>query len=190
MEQQLQEEYLSIEQYIELLASSDRQTQYQAYTYLYSLGSGSIEAAIKGLSHSHPQVRRWCADLMDHFGDDRCISSLLETTKDVVPHVRRQAVHSISCQRCKSVPLQVDLTERLILLATTDQSMKVRQEAVFGLSMQPMHVNTITTLRNIIAELTSQETKTKAERVLLRNARYAFKRQMGQEERNQICRRE
>jgi hypothetical protein len=187
MEQSSTQEYLLIEQQVEQLSSSDRGIQYQAYMYLYNLGPAIIDAAIVGLLHPHPQVRRWCADLMDHFGNERCIPALLQTMQDPIPHVRRQAVHSISCQRCKSVPLQLDLTERLIMLATTDSSIKVRQEAVFGLSMQPSHPHTITTLQHIIAQLLRQEIRTKAERVLLRNAQYALKQQTSGQKHCQVC---
>jgi HEAT repeat protein len=80
---------------------------WQVSYMLASRGSHMLDAALRGLNHPHPQVRRSCADLMDHYGDDHCIEPLVALMDDPVAHVRWQAVHSLSCQRCKAVPLDV-----------------------------------------------------------------------------------
>ena len=46
-------------------------------------------------------------------GDDKCVLALSAALHDTAPYVRRQAVHSLSCQRCKSSPLQVDAVAHL-----------------------------------------------------------------------------
>jgi HEAT repeat protein len=168
---------LSSDQHIELLGSPNRAIAYQAATHLIRQGADILDAAVCGLDHPNPKVRRGCADLMDHLGDDRCIEPLIQRTADPIANVRRQAVHSLSCQRCKPTPLQVDLVSLLIERATTDPSMKVRQEAVFGLSMQPSDARAIALLETILMDATNTAALPKAERVLVRNARFALKRQ-------------
>ncbi|MBC8163766.1 MAG: HEAT repeat domain-containing protein [Roseiflexaceae bacterium] len=175
------------DQQIELLGSPNRAVAYQAAVALTQQGSAILDAAVQGLLHANPKVRRACADLMDHLGDDRCIEPLIEATTDTIPNVRRQAIHSLSCQRCKAVPLHVDLVTLLIERATTDPSIKVRQEAVFGLSMQPTDRRAIGVLEQIIADARQKKVQTKAERVLYRNARFALKRQLTDAQRVTPC---
>jgi HEAT repeat protein len=178
LEDELQQiSLLPPDQQIELLGSPNRAIAYHASMNLMRQGADILDAAVRGLDHANPKIRRGCADLMDHLGDDRCIEPLIHCTTDPIANVRRQAVHSLSCQRCKATPLQVDLVSLLIERATTDPSMKVRQEAVFGLSMQPSDARAIAVLEAVLMDATNKHTLTKAERVLVRNARFALKRQ-------------
>lgn len=74
---------------------------------------------VRGLTH--PQVRRWCAELLDHGADDRCIEPLVALMDDLV-------AHSLSCQRCKVIPLdiQAHVTPCTIELALHDPCVRVR----------------------------------------------------------------
>ena len=119
-------------------------------------------------------MRRWCADFFDHLGDDRCIAPLIALTHDAVPHVRRQAIHSLSCQRCKALPLDIDLTDLLIDHALHDSSLKVRGEAVFGLSMQAPTERAMQMLTNLIAALDAQQPLPDSLRKLRNTARYSL----------------
>jgi HEAT repeat protein len=168
---------LSLDQQIELLGSPDRALQHAAYSALYEQGRAVLDAAVRGLAHPNPRVRRWSADLMDHLGDERCVEPLVRATADPVPGVRRQAVHSLSCQRCKAEPLAADLVPLLIERATADPSIKVRQDAVFGLGMQPPDQRAAAMLAELVGHMEERQSLTKAERVLLRNARFALRRQ-------------
>lgn len=96
---------LSNHQLIERLGSPNRAEQYEAYKALFAQGQAVLDDAVRGLKHANPEVRRCCADLMDHLADDRCVPPLLDLIKDEAPRVRRQAVHSLACQRCKPIPL-------------------------------------------------------------------------------------
>ncbi len=98
-----------------------------------------IDAALLGLKHSHPQVRRMAGDLLDHHADQRCVEPLLELMNDPVAHVRRQAVHSLSCQRCKVLPLEIEqrVTARLIDLVLHDTNIGVRCEALSAFTLRP-----------------------------------------------------
>src|SRR5438874_1153451 len=88
-----------------------------------------IGALSDGLSHSHWKVRAWCAELMDHFGDDRCVEPLSRALRDPVARVRSAAVHAISCQRCKGLPLKTDVVAHLVDRALNDPSIRVRRKA-------------------------------------------------------------
>jgi HEAT repeat protein len=170
-------EELTPDQQIALLGSTDRALRHAAYNTLYAQGQEMLDAALRGLEHHEPRVRRWSADLMDHLGDQRCVEPLVRASADSVPSVRRQAVHSLSCQRCKAEPLTVDLVPLLIERASADPSIKVRQEAVFGLGMQPPDGRAVAMLEALIAQLESERPLDKSRRILLRGARFALKRQ-------------
>jgi HEAT repeat protein len=170
-------ETLLPDQQIALLGSPDRALRQAAYSALYAQGGAMLEAALRGLEHADPCVRRWSADLMDHLGDQRCVEALIRATADPVPSVRRQAVHSLSCQRCKAAPLEANLVPLLVERATADPNIKVRQEAAFGLGMQPPDPRAAAMLAQLVEQLESSRPLGKAERILLRNARFALKRQ-------------
>ena len=93
-----------------------------------------MRAAIEGLSHPEPRVRRGAADFMDHHADDSCVPKLSELAlHDPVPYVRRTAVHALKCQRCKPSPLTADVTPLLARVAQEDSSARVRTEAMGSL---------------------------------------------------------
>ena len=133
-------------------------------------GEAGLEAALEGLSHPNPLVRRACAGYMDHRGTDACIPGLkFVALHDLVPSVRRTAVHSLTCQRCKPCPLTGDLVGVLVEVALSDPNMRVRQEAVSGLSWQSPDARAIAALNRILQEESNKE--------LLRLAHFALKRQ-------------
>ncbi len=88
-----------------------------------------MAAMLDGLSHPRWKVRRTCADYMDHWGDQRCVEPLLLALKDPKEHVRRLALHSLSCQQCKAHRLEGDWVPHLIEMATHDRSARVRRIA-------------------------------------------------------------
>jgi HEAT repeat protein len=168
---------LSNTQLIELLGSQDREEQYEAYKALFAQGQTVLDDAVRGLKHANPKVRRWCADLMDHLADDRCVLPLIGLLEDEAPRVRRQAVHSLACQRCKPTPLQADLTATLVEIALNDPSLKVRSEAVFGLSFQAPDVRIVAALERIIGEFADVQPLAKSQRLLVKGARWSLKHQ-------------
>ena len=129
---------LSDDELVLNLGSPSWIVRHDAYVALEARGTGGLEAAIRGLRHPNPVVRRYAADLMDHFGNDTCVPPLLDLLNDPVPKVRRQAVHSLSCQRCKATPLSLDYTDILIDKLLNDPNLRVRGEAAFGLYMLPL----------------------------------------------------
>ena len=139
-------EALADDELILNLGSQSWATRHYSYMTLQARGQAMLDAALRGLRHTNPVIRRYAADLMDHLGNDVCVPPLLELLNDPVPKVRRQAVHSLSCQRCKATPLSADMTDILIDKMLNDPNQRVRGEAAFGLwvgrhqERQPIHL--------------------------------------------------
>jgi HEAT repeat protein len=109
-----------------------------AGTALAAAGRSGLVAALEGLSHPDPRVRRGATAFLDHHADDRCVPKLAELAlHDPVPYVRRTAVHALICQRCKPSPLGGDLVPLLVMVAREDPTPRVRFEALYGLGGQP-----------------------------------------------------
>ncbi len=89
---------------------------------------------------------------------------------DPVPSVRRQAVHSLACQRCKPAPLQADLTETLIGLALDDPTPRVRREAVYGLGSRAPDARIVAALEQIVATDTNAKVVREAQGALIRQS--------------------
>jgi hypothetical protein len=160
---------LELQRQVELLGSRDWRVVEAASQALASAGDVGMEAVIRGLSHPHPRVRRGCAEFMDHHGDDRCVPALLHAARhDPIAYVRRVAMHSYSCQRCKASPLGGDMVTPLIECALSDGNNRVRCEAIYGLSVQPPDSRAAAALRTILERETDRD--------LLRGAHYALQR--------------
>ena len=111
---------------------------------------------------------------MDHLADDRCVGPLIEALTDPIVAVRRLAVHALGCQPCKTAPLQVDITGRLIERAMTDPSIRVRRVAVHMLGLQPHDARAVDCLQSLLNEETDPK--------LLSRARHALGEQLAKAE--------
>ena len=116
----------SLEQQVLLLASRDWKTRRAARDVLIAAGGAGLSAAVEGLQHPEPPVRRGCVDFLDHHADDDCVDDLRRVAlHDPIPQVRRFAVHALSCVRCKASPLGIDLIEFFAMIAArSDESAK------------------------------------------------------------------
>lgn len=143
-------------------------------------GADAVDAALRGLRHPHPQVRRWCAELLDHGGDDRCVEPLVTLMDDPVAHVRWQAAHSLSCQRCKVIPLhiQAHVAQRMVELALHDPCVRVRGQALAGLQLRPDTAtpDLLAALRAQHDELLARDRLSKREQSLARALRDTLRR--------------
>lgn len=161
----------SNDELIPLLAG---RTQWPTWQLLHTLGLRGreiIPAVIHGLGSEQPQIRRWCAELLDHNADDSCIAPLAALMDDPIAHVRWQAVHSLGCQRCKGAPLNVQkvIAARMLKLAFADPSARVRAGALQALQLD-VELKTPETLAKLRSECEriNIHTPSKRERALQR----------------------
>jgi HEAT repeat protein len=154
---------------VERLGGRDWTDINQAFQALVAAGEAGRAAVRLGLSHPRPRIRAACADFYDHLGREEDVPILCELLDDPMPSVRRQAVHSLVCQRCKPTPLQADLTKTLIGVALHDPTPRVRREAVYGLSSRNLDPRIVAALEQILA--------TDANAKVVREARGALQRQ-------------
>ena len=136
---------------VERLGGRDWTDVGAAFKALIAAGEAGRAAVRQGLENPRPRVRVACADFYDHLGRDEDVPVLCDLLGDPVPSVRRQAVHSLACQRCKPAPLQADLTETLIGLALHDPVPRVRREAVYGLGNRAPDPRIVAALERVVA---------------------------------------
>lgn len=65
------------------------------------LSDAAFSALSEGLSHANPRVRWWCIQIFDHADDDRAMRALAGCLDDPIARVRRNAVHALTCDKCK-----------------------------------------------------------------------------------------
>ncbi|MCW8132426.1 MAG: HEAT repeat domain-containing protein [Planctomycetota bacterium] len=121
---------------VEALAKNE--TWADAVRALDAAGPGALDAVVEGLSHADERVRKHCAALLDHHADARCAEPLVKALRDPDAGVRRLAVHSVGCQRCKRDALPLDVVGLLIERMRDDASLRVRQVAAHMLGNQAL----------------------------------------------------
>jgi HEAT repeat protein len=156
-------ETLDSTELLERLGDAEWQTQKAAADALFERGAEALDALSAGLGHSNALVRTWCADLMDHLADDRCVAPLQQALKDPMERVRRHAVHSWGCQGCKVTPLQADIVGLLIESALHDPSIRVRRVATHQLGLQPPDPRAIAALERILQSSNDVKLRSRAE---------------------------
>jgi HEAT repeat protein len=138
---------------VETLGTRDWGAVADAHRRLLAAGQTGVAAVADGLAHPNPRVRRGCACFFDHHGDDACVPGLVRALlTDPVANVRREAVHSLACDRCKASPLEADAVPLLIDRIENDPSYKVRREAIFGLTRQARDERPLPALRRVLAD--------------------------------------
>ena len=112
-----------------------------------------VDGLLLGLEDARPRVRADCAAALDHFADERCAEPLKRLLSDPVPKVRRMALHSLSCDACKLMPLEVtgDLVARLIEMTLHDSSVRVRRAALENLGASCTDPRALQTLQQLAA---------------------------------------
>lgn len=155
---------------LEQLGSRDWRIAFAAETALIQAGEAGMAAAIRGLSHPSVQVRRGCAGFMDHHGTDACFPQLRQLALyDPAPSVRRTALHSATCQRCKECPLTGDLVGLFVQVALLETNRRVRLNAIWGLKYQPPDPRAVAALEAILS--------TETDWLICKDAYQALKRQ-------------
>ncbi len=111
------------------LGAPDYTTRREARKALMLSNEDVVPILISGLKHENRQIRKNCAELMDHVADERCVAPLAGALEDPIADVRRHALHSLICDECKSVPLDIDAIGLVIKRATEDPSIRVSKES-------------------------------------------------------------
>ena len=149
------------------LGSQDWRMAMQAERALAGVGQAGIDAVLWGLSHPDISIRRGCAGFMDHHGTDACFPHLQRVAlHDPAPSVRRVAVHSATCQRCKPCPLTGDLVGFLAQVALSETNRRVREQAIGGLRYQPSDTRAIAALEQILRTETDPRLRSYAHHAL------------------------
>jgi HEAT repeats len=101
-----------------------------------TLTEDGFASVTEGLSDRNPRIRWWCIQILDHVPEVRAVSAILSGLDDPVARVRRIAAHALGCVACKpdwDRTLPTAALSRLMDLAASDPSEKVRQEAAAAL---------------------------------------------------------
>jgi hypothetical protein len=143
-------------------------TALEAGRFLERAGQAGIDAILWGLSHPDARVRRGCADFLDHHATDACFPKIRWVAlHDPAAKVRREAVHSATCQRCKPAPLTGDLVGLLVQVALEDPNRRVRAAAVGGLlHSQPGDARAVAALERILRTETDARLRGQAHQAL------------------------
>ena len=114
-----------------LVDSSDWQARDTAQKQLKLAGKAALPAIERKLDDPRWKARRTVAQLLDNALDDTNVHVLLRALKDQNAKVRRNALHSLSCEECKPQGCwNVDITGALLDRALTDRSPRVRIAAI------------------------------------------------------------
>jgi hypothetical protein len=145
-----------------------------AHRFLGSLGVRLKPHLIQALrTHPDANVRCNCLAYLDHLNfptDDVFVGAVMTGLSDRVPKVRRAALHTLCCRRCKTVPvdLQPEHVQLLVQIGMTDENAKVRAEAEGTLVMltQQGHETQITNVLQEFARAAAPEIRERAHGLL------------------------
>lgn len=104
--------------------------RHAAVQALTAAGADGVEVALEGMRHPHPRVRQGVAAFLDHRATDACVPHLTALALyDPDPDVRRTALHTLACERCKESPLQGDVLPLVVRAYREDPNRQVRANA-------------------------------------------------------------
>jgi HEAT repeat protein len=98
-----------------------------------SRGELAIPAVIEGLQHPDAEARYQCCRLLDQLLTADAMQPLLKMLDDPDARVRASALHSLSCDRCKSdvcLPTDGPLLKKAMQLLESDPDAHVRAMAI------------------------------------------------------------
>jgi len=147
---------------VEHLSSRNWRKVVETEQALRAAGQEGMQAVIFGMEHPNARIRRACTAFMDHHGTEICVAPLTERLlTDPVPAVRREAVHALACQRCKSSPLEADITLLLIDIYQNEPSRKVRYESLYALTQRMPDDG----IRDLLFSILNEETDEKSRKL-------------------------
>lgn len=104
-----------------------------AYRALLRAGFDALPAIREGLAHQSGDVRRHCCRLLDHFVTQEALDDLVAMLDDPDAGVRCEALHALSCDRCKEGscgPDEAGVLPRAMVLLAADPDAHVRGHVV------------------------------------------------------------
>lgn len=125
-----------------------------AWRALGAAGQDAVPAAREGLSHPNPKVRQFSAAFLDEHWDESALERLILTLHDPKLKVRKAAVHSLGCDRCKGGENPIDVLPYLAERIREDKSVKVRRTAVWTLATQSPNKRIARVLRCVLRDET------------------------------------
>jgi HEAT repeat protein len=114
-------------------------------------GRATLSAMKQAFNHGDWRVRRECVGYMDHHADETCVRGLIKALQDPNQKVRRNAIHSLSCDRCKPSPIASDVIPFIIGVIENDRSIRVRRSALSLLSGRKPDPRITALLRKLLA---------------------------------------
>jgi len=122
-----------VARWVAMLGTVDK--AFGAFDLLEALPPHELRAAaLSGVSDPNWRVRRSCCRLLDDLAlTDETQAALLACLDDEHPQVRRAALHSLTCEKCKPDGCSLDRRPLLERMAD-DPSQRVRKSIVTGLS--------------------------------------------------------
>ncbi len=116
---------------VEQLASHDLSLRMQAVASLRALGTAAAPALERGLArHTRPEVRRWCAHLLQQACRRASASAIVAATNDPIAAVRLLALQALTGGPERRDDLGLDPIPHLVRLARQDRSKRVREAAL------------------------------------------------------------
>jgi hypothetical protein len=146
----------------------DPATRNTAYVKLHEVGRDAVGAAREGLSHPNWRVRQFSAMFLDDHWDDAALKRLILNLHDPKLKVRKAAVHSLGCDRCKNGENPIDVLPLVAERIREDKSIKVRRAAVLTLIAQTPNRRIARVLRCVLRDETDPKIR--------RYANYGLKR--------------
>jgi hypothetical protein len=108
--------------------------------------------ALAALEDPEAKVRWSAIDVLDHYDEHRHDPALTAALRDPVPRVRRHAAHALGCAACSSTPGTGDAVPALVRCASTDDNVKVRRQALWGLLSRLDDDRVVAALEQIAAD--------------------------------------
>jgi HEAT repeat protein len=142
---------------------ADRATLGEAWKLMHEAGQAAVGPAREGLSHPHPRVRQFCAMFLDEHWDESALQRLILALHDPKLKVRKAAVHSLGCDRCKNGENPIDVLPYVEERIREDKSIKVRRTAVLTLAQQTPNKRIARALRRVLRDETDEKIRNYAQ---------------------------
>ncbi|MGH7778199.1 MAG: HEAT repeat domain-containing protein [Candidatus Binataceae bacterium] len=140
-----------------------RESLPDAWRALSEAGQPAVSAAREGLSHPNAKVRQFCAMFLDAHWDESALERLILTLHDPKLKVRKAAVHSLGCDRCKGGENPIDVLPYVAERIREDKSIKVRRAAAWTIASQTPNKQIARVLRRVLRDETDSKMRMAAQ---------------------------